>query len=128
MGQPFFRLLISNDLNGLSVSSKVGPGLRQIACATLRRAADTRHGLTRVVGARDDIDVPVAEDHLAAGETLLMCTDGLHGQVDDDVIADILLRAGGPRAATTMLIDAAMERGGRDNVTAVVLTRHDTAE
>jgi len=56
---------------------------------------------------------------LAEGDTLLLCTDGLTKHVPDDRIAALLV-AGSAESAAQSLIDAALEAGGRDNVTAVV--------
>jgi len=56
---------------------------------------------------------------LAEGDTLLLCTDGLTKHVPDDRIA-ALLAAGSAESAAQSLIDAALEAGGHDNVTAVV--------
>jgi len=56
---------------------------------------------------------------LAAGDTLLLCTDGLAKYVPEDRIA-ALLAAGSAEAAARSLIDAALKAGGYDNVTAVV--------
>jgi PPM family protein phosphatase len=51
---------------------------------------------------------------------LLVCTDGLHAEVDDDTIAEVLRTERDPEAASAALVDAAERAGGRDNVTVVV--------
>ena len=60
-----------------------------------------------------------------AGLTLdfsLLCTDGVHGQVKDDEMLEIVERNGDDfRAACAELIALANERGGRDNSTALVV-------
>ena len=56
---------------------------------------------------------------LAAGDTIFLCTDSLTKHVTDDRIA-ALLSAGDAKSAAQSLIDAALEGGGRDNVTVVV--------
>ena len=56
---------------------------------------------------------------LAEGDTLLLCTDGLTRHVPDERIA-ALLAAGTAGSAAQSLVDAALEAGGRDNVTVVV--------
>ncbi len=85
-----------------------------------------RHVLTNVLGARDEIRVRVTERDLHAGDLVLLCSDGLHTQVPEDVIAGAL-RAMRPIEATAKQhVDEALERGGRDNVT-VLLARWDEA-
>ncbi len=54
-------------------------------------------------------------------ERLLLCTDGISGLVDDDRIAAILTESSDPRDAADRLVAAALEAGGDDNATAVVV-------
>jgi protein phosphatase len=77
--------------------------------------------LTRVLGGgTDEAEPDVRRHELADGDCLLLCTDGLTDMVDDATIAQVL-GAGEPAATTCRrLIDLALERGGKDNVTAVV--------
>ncbi len=60
---------------------------------------------------------------LADGDRLLLCTDGLTDLVGDDEIGRTLAEHPGPGGACRALVDLALERGGRDNVT-VVLGRY----
>ena len=57
---------------------------------------------------------------LEAGDRLLLCTDGLTDMVDDGTIGQELGRAITAADASRSLVDLAVERGGRDNVTVVV--------
>ena len=79
-----------------------------------------RHVLTNVIGARQGVQGEIVKLPLADGDRLLLCTDGLHDTVSDDRIAEILLANPLPEASCRALIDAALEMGGRDNVTVVV--------
>ncbi len=79
-----------------------------------------RHVLTNVLGGKPGVEGEVVKLQLADGDRLLLCTDGLHGPVPDDETAAILSRHPDPGAACGALIDAALARGGPDNVTAVV--------
>ena len=49
-----------------------------------------RHVLTNVIGARDQTEMDVSERDFHDGETLLFCTDGLHGALNDETIGEIL--------------------------------------
>jgi protein phosphatase len=60
---------------------------------------------------------------LADGDQLLLCTDGLTGMVDDAAIAAVLRGASSSEEACQALVAAALEKGGRDNVT-VALARY----
>jgi serine/threonine protein phosphatase PrpC len=80
-----------------------------------------RHVLTNVLGAREGTDAHVSEHSLAGGETLLLCSDGLYGAVDEGVILRILRDGRAPRQVAGDLVQAALDRGTRDNVTALVV-------
>ena len=81
-----------------------------------------RHILTAALGSGREI-TPHAPDQpisLSNGDTLLLCTDGLWGVVGEQELASIA-RTNPPTEACLKLIRSALERGGPDNVTAVVL-------
>jgi protein phosphatase len=80
-----------------------------------------RHRLTNYLGGLE-LNVEVDFDHLGLedGDWLLLCTDGLTDLAGEQEIADVLERHPAPDDASRALVDLALERGGRDNVTAVV--------
>ena len=81
-----------------------------------------RNVITKAVGARDTIDLDVVEHDLEPGDLVLLCSDGLHGMINDQQISRILGAARDPlEDASARLIEAANEAGGRDNVTVVLL-------
>jgi protein phosphatase len=84
------------------------------------RSHPMRNVLTSVVGARPELDVEPAEIDLSEA-TLLLCTDGLHGVVPDDVIADVLDHEPNLQRATDALVQTALERDSKDNITAVLV-------
>jgi protein phosphatase len=79
-----------------------------------------RHVLTNVLGARDTTDIHVQERPLTAGDVFLLCTDGLHGSLDDQAIHSLLAPHATLERTAEGLVRAAIERGSRDNVTALV--------
>lgn len=86
------------------------------------------HVVTRAVGAAERVDPAFVDVRLAPGDVLLLCSDGLNRCVPEAAIAGVLARAPAPDAAARALIDAALEHGAPDNVSAVVvrLDRADT--
>jgi len=52
---------------------------------------------------------------------ILLCSDGLHGAVDDTTIAQIATNQKDIQLATRQMVDAALDNGGRDNVTALLI-------
>ncbi|MBP3637957.1 MAG: Stp1/IreP family PP2C-type Ser/Thr phosphatase [Clostridia bacterium] len=79
-----------------------------------------RNVITRAVGTEDGIEIDLLCEERRAGDVWLVCSDGLYGMVDDGKIADIL-KANKPEKAADKLIDAALEGGGRDNISLVIL-------
>ena len=92
--------------------------------AAVARSHPQRNIITRVLGAlsasRPVVDS--CEGNLQAGDAFLLCTDGLNGELEDDRIRQVLVDAKDPKDAALSLVEAAVAAGGRDNVTAVVVT------
>jgi serine/threonine protein phosphatase PrpC len=81
-------------------------------------------GITRLHSLGDEVDLKadMFEQVLQQDDAMLLCTDGLHDYVEDEEIQEILVTL--PRAETIdRFIDLVTERGGRDNVTAVLIWR-----
>ncbi len=83
--------------------------------------------LLRALGIEEDVDVDAAEHFLMDGDAILLCSDGLDRMVTDPEIASTLLTNTTAEAAADQLIKLALENGGEDNVT-VVLLRVQQAE
>lgn len=81
-----------------------------------------RNVITRALGADEFVEPDVWLVPVAGRQVFLICSDGLTKEVDDDTIARVLAGGGGHAAGLAgELVDLAVERGGRDNVTAVVV-------
>ncbi len=80
-----------------------------------------RNVVTRSVGATDAVQVDAEHvgERLRSGDTLVVCSDGLHGQVTDEEIARFASEFE-PEDACLRLIETANERGGPDNITVIV--------
>jgi protein phosphatase len=79
-----------------------------------------RHVLTNAIGGKLGVVGEVQQLRVANGDRILLCTDGLTDGVTDAHIAEILTRHPDPNKACQTLIDAALEKGGKDNITVVV--------
>ena len=75
--------------------------------------------ITRAVGNREYVQVDTRQVPLVAGVRFLLCSDGLHGYLEDTDIPGIVGMGG--QAAVQRFIDLANERGGKDNITAVLV-------
>jgi len=80
-----------------------------------------RNVLTKALGARDQLDVDVHERPLRENETLLLCSDGLHGVLDEESIAKALSASGTPGDIAQTLVQLALDHKSTDNVTALVV-------
>ncbi len=80
-----------------------------------------RHVVTRALGASVASNPDWFLLPLVAAERLLLCSDGVSGMIDDATIAAILARSEDPRDAADLVVAAAVDAGGRDNATAVVV-------
>jgi serine/threonine protein phosphatase PrpC len=77
-------------------------------------------GVTNALGLSDAVQVDTLFVDLGPRDRLLLCTDGVHGQLDGEQEISELLRTGSPEASARALIQRASE-GGRDNATAVIV-------
>ncbi len=78
----------------------------------------------RAVGASASLEVDVFQEVLAKDDALLLCTDGLHGYLEDRVIEETLATT--PREeAVNRFVDLVYARGGRDNITAMLVWREE---
>lgn len=84
------------------------------------RQEENRNVITRAIGVDPVVTVDVfGPSELAPGERLVLCSDGLHGMVDDATIAAIVGQAPFGQAVE-QLIQAALAAGGNDNVAVIV--------
>lgn len=80
-----------------------------------------RNVLTRYIGGSDgNIQSEVHWLPLVTADRILLCSDGLNGMVADEEIALHLAEHRDPNAACESLIGAALQAGGRDNITVIV--------
>ena len=84
------------------------------------RIDSRRNQILRALGVRDDLEIDVAPIELQPGDTYLLCSDGLHGMLEDEEIFDLAKRAARPEPVVAQLVEAANEAGGTDNVTCLI--------
>ncbi len=91
-----------------------------IITAEAARTHPQRNVITRALGHKPQVQVDTFTGQLTPGDTLLLCSDGMSGQVRDEEMADIV--QGQPLTqAVARLIDMANERGGPDNISTVLV-------
>ncbi len=77
--------------------------------------------ITRAVGAEDTVEPDFFTVKLEEGEMILMCTDGLTNMLEDEEIRMILSGARDIVEKAQELVNAANEKGGKDNITVVLI-------
>ena len=97
----------------------------RVAAGTLS-AEDARHHpdaniLLHYLGREADADADIYQLDVSPGDRLLLCSDGLWGELDDRRIATMLGEDPDPRRTVRRLVRAANDAGGRDNVTAMLI-------
>ncbi|NEW05465.1 Stp1/IreP family PP2C-type Ser/Thr phosphatase [Paenibacillus sp. SYP-B3998] len=86
-----------------------------------------RNWITRALGTEPSVEVDLYEYAWLPDETILICSDGLSGLVESNEILDIVKKQPQLEEAASQLINSALDAGGFDNVT-VVLLAHENDE
>ena len=83
--------------------------------------AGRSHTLTRALGVEAEVRLDYATQPMALHDRFLLCSDGVHGFLSDQGIADILRERSAPEDTAGALVAAALESDSTDNCTALVL-------
>jgi PPM family protein phosphatase len=83
--------------------------------------------ITRALGPEPDVDVDTFTRTAVAGDVYLICSDGLTSMVSEATVGEIMRDAADIAAAAERLVAAALEAGGRDNVTVVLFRIEEVA-
>jgi protein phosphatase len=81
----------------------------------------SRHQLTRTLGVEDDVQPDIFPLSVENGDRILLCSDGLSNELSDDEIASVASSPNTLDDAVATLIELANRKGGRDNITAILL-------
>ena len=79
-----------------------------------------RNMITRALGYRERVTPDIIEMNLEPGDKLLLCSDGLNTMLTDQEIQEIVMLNGNIATACAQLINAANDKGGRDNTTIIM--------
>ena len=84
--------------------------------------------VTRALGVEEFVLLEINEYPVELGDVYLMCSDGLSDMVQDAAIAKILNTDGGMEHKVQMLVDAANDNGGRDNISVLTVEVQEATE
>jgi len=74
-----------------------------------------------VVGVRPELSPELQVVPVEAGDTLIVCSDGLHGVVASDRLAAIVAEHPEPEASAGRMLQEALDHGATDNITVIVV-------
>lgn len=94
---------------------------------TEARAHPKRNILTQALGAENltDMTVGTVSGTLSNGQKILLCSDGLTGELEDEEIAAILSRNLPDKACVSELIQAAKNHEGKDNISVILVSSNE---
>ncbi len=107
---------LTNDHSIVGEALRIDPNLTAAELAML-----PKNMITRALGQRPIVQVDAQRIELEEGDVLLLCSDGLHGEIDDRAIAEATLRHDDLGRASELLVTLAKAAGGHDNVSVVLV-------
>lgn len=87
-----------------------------------------RHKITRAMGTEPYVEEDTFTLPVRSGQRLLLCTDGLHGMVSDEEIAQVLREEEDINRGAAKLLRMAQEAGGQDNITVLLIEYREESE
>ncbi|WP_099208906.1 Stp1/IreP family PP2C-type Ser/Thr phosphatase [Urinicoccus timonensis] len=117
-----YRLKDGN-LTQLTIDDSYVNYLLEVGAITSDQAKDhpKKNVLLKALGTTEDIEVFVQEVQWQEDDLYLLCSDGLTNMLDEEEIQEIL-SSHEAKEAVDILIDRALGRGGKDNITVIILT------
>ena len=117
-------LVRGGDMNPITEDHSLVAELVRSGDLTRDQAAEhpQKNLITRALGADEEVDVDTAILPIEAGDRILLCSDGLSDMVSETGISEILAESqDDPERAARVLLSAALDAGGNDNITIVVV-------
>jgi protein phosphatase len=123
IGDSRVYLIRNGDLRVLTRDDAVVANLLEagLITAAQSRTHPMRNVLTLALGQAEDVTVQLVGFPVRSGDRLLLCSDGLHGVIDEAAIHNAFENQHDLRIIVQTLIDAACEQGGPDNVSCIVV-------
>ena len=84
-----------------------------------------RNVLYQALGQGSDLEIYTVTEKIQLNDVIILCSDGLWGEIGDQAITDVLTTVSNPLVAAQQLIDMANQSGGPDNITAIIIKVSD---
>jgi len=123
--------LRGNDFRQLTKDHSVLQELIDCGYYTPEKARDSqhRHTITRALGIEQNVNIEIQEDRVLEQDIYLLCSDGLSDMLDDNEIYTIVSNKNNSlKQAAQLLIDAANNKGGKDNISLILVRPLHTAQ
>jgi serine/threonine protein phosphatase PrpC len=117
-------LMRCGDMNPITEDHSLVAELVRSGDLTRDQAAEhpQKNLITRALGADEEVDVDTAILPIEAGDRILLCSDGLSDMVSEPGISEMLADSpDDPERAARALLSAALDAGGNDNITIIVV-------
>jgi protein phosphatase len=85
------------------------------------RSHPQRNVIYRTIGDKEEAEVDFFVQQLNPGDSLLLCSDGLSGKIEDAEMRRLVSRSQSPQEACELLVQAANDHGGDDNITVIIV-------
>ena len=107
---------ITEDHTLVNLQIKAGALTREQA-----RTVPYQNLITRAVGVKDYVEVDTFDLECRGGDRFVLCSDGVHGYIEDENELSPLCATPNNELCARQLVSHALQRGGRDNATAIVV-------
>lgn len=87
-----------------------------------------RNVLYQALGQGTEVEIHIASDKLQIDDVVILCSDGLWGEVAEPALKEVIANTNSPLEAAETLINLANASGGPDNITAIIIHVVDGAE
>ena len=116
-------LLRDNQLRLISRDHSLVSRLVEMGKITAEEALShpRRNVLYQALGQGSDVEIHIVKEHLQMDDVVILCSDGLWGEVGDAAMQQVLADTENPLTAIKKLVVMANEIGGPDNITAIVI-------
>lgn len=115
--------IISDEMKQITKDHSFVNELLDMGVITLEQAKNhpNKNVITRAVGTEANVEADIYTGTLNSADTILICTDGLTNMVDDNIILNVVKNGKSSDKIAENLVKLAKEKGGTDNITAVII-------
>lgn len=116
-------LLRNNELQLISRDHSLVSRLVEMGKITEEEAQNhpRRNVLYQALGQGSDVEIHVVQEKLQINDVIILCSDGLWGEIGDPAIQEVLGTEENPLTAIEKMVELANQTGGPDNITAIVI-------